>query len=131
MQTIRITTKERDEFVDITKDVSKFLSQAKIDSGLCIIFCPHTTAALTINENADPSVKKDIINHLGRLIPEGKGYSHLEGNSDSHIKASVLGSSLNIIVEGGRLALGTWQGVYFCEFDGPRSRKVYVKVIKG
>ena len=131
MQTITITTNKRAEFVDITKDVGNFLSQAKIDSGLCVIFCPHTTAGLTINENADPSVKKDIINHLGKLIPEEKGYSHLEGNSDSHIKASILGSSLNIIVKDGGLVLGTWQGIYFCEFDGPRSRKVYVKVIKG
>jgi len=131
MQTIRITTNKRAEFVDITKDVGKLLSQAKINSGLCVIFCPHTTAGLTINENADSSVKRDIISHLGKLTPEGKGYSHLEGNSDSHIKASVLGSSLNIIVEDGRLVLGTWQGVYFCEFDGPRSREVYIKVIKG
>lgn len=131
MQTIGITTNKRAEFVDITKDVGKLLSQTKINSGLCVIFCPHTTAGLTINENADPAVKKDIINHLERLIPEGKGYSHLEGNSDSHIKASILGSSLNIIVEDGQLVLGTWQGIYFCEFDGPRSREVYVKVIKG
>lgn len=131
MKTIRISTKKREELIDITGDVDKVLSQAGADSGLCVVFCPHTTAALTINENADPSVRRDIINHLGKLIPEGKGYSHLEGNSDSHIKASVLGSSLNIIVEGGRLVLGTWQGIYFCEFDGPRSREVYVKVIKG
>ena len=131
MKAIRINTKKREELIDITGDVDKVLSQTKIDFGFCIVFSPHTTAALTINENADPSVRRDIINHLGKLIPEGKGYSHLEGNSDSHIKASVLGSSLNIIVEGGGLVLGTWQGIYFCEFDGPRSREVYVKVIKG
>ncbi len=131
MKAIRITTKKREEFIDITKDVDNILSQIKIGSGFCIVFCPHTTAALTINENADPSVRRDIINHLGKLIPEGKGYSHLEGNSDSHIKASILGSSLNIIVEDGRLVLGTWQGIYFCEFDGPRSREVYIRVIKG
>jgi len=131
MKAIRINTKKREELIDITGDVDKVLSQTKIDSGFCIVFSPHTTAALTINENADPAVRRDIINHLGKLIPEGKGYSHLEGNSDSHIKASVLGSSLNIIVEGGGLVLGTWQGIYFCEFDGPRSREVYVKVIKG
>ncbi len=131
MESIRVSTKKREEFIDITRDVDKVLSQAKIDSGLCVVFCPHTTAALTINENADPSVRRDIVNHLGKLIPEGKGYFHLEGNSDSHIKASILGSSLNIIVEDGRLVLGTWQGIYFCEFDGPRSREVYVKVIKG
>ena len=131
MKTIKISTKKREEFIDITRDVDKGISQTKIDSGLCIVFCPHTTAALTINENADPLVKKDIINQLGKLIPEGKGYSHLEGNSDSHIKASIFGSSLNIIVENGGLVLGTWQGIYFCEFDGPRSREVYLKVIKG
>ena len=129
MKTIKISTKKREEFIDITRDVDKGISQTKIDSGLCIVFCPHTTAALTINENADPLVKKDIINQLGKLIPEGKGYSHLEGNSDSHIKASIFGSSLNIIVENGGLVLGTWQGIYFCEFDGPRQRKVWVKVV--
>ncbi|MCK4912360.1 MAG: secondary thiamine-phosphate synthase enzyme YjbQ [Candidatus Omnitrophica bacterium] len=131
METIQIITKRKDEFVDITKDVSKILNQAGIDSGICIIYCTHTTAGLTINENADPSVKKDIINYLNKAIPEGEGYSHIEGNSDSHIKASIFGSSLNVIVEGGRLVLGTWQGIYFCEFDGPRSREVCVKIIKG
>ena len=131
MKTIRISTKKREEFIDITMDIDKILSRTKINSGLCIVFCPHTTAALTINENADPSVRKDITNYLGKLIPEGKGYSHLEGNSDSHIKSSIIGNSLNIIVEDGKLVLGTWQGVYFCEFDGPRSREVYIRSIKG
>jgi len=131
METIQIVTNKRDEFVDITKDVSKALNQMKIDSGVCIVYCLHTTAGLTINENADPAVKKDIINYFSKAIPKGKGYSHIEGNSDSHIKASIMGSSLNIIVEEGRLVLGTWQGIYFCEFDGPRSREVYLKVIKG
>ena len=131
METLGLATTKRCEFIDITAKVEKVLSQKKIDKGVCVVFCPHTTAALTINENADPSVKKDIINHLGKLIPEGRGYSHSEGNADSHIKASLLGSSLNVIIEGGQLVLGTWQGIYFCEFDGPRNRKVYIKIIKG
>ena len=130
MKTIDIKTTKRAEFIDITSRVSKAVMQEKVNSGVCVVFCPHTTAGLTINENADPSVKKDIINHLEELVPEGKGYSHMEGNADSHIKSSLLGSFLNIIIERGNLALGTWQGIYFCEFDGPRSREVYVKIIK-
>lgn len=130
MKEIDVSTTKRSEFIDITTKVSKIISQEGITKGVCIVFCPHTTAALTINENADPSVKKDIINHLEELVPQGKGYSHLEGNADSHIKSSMLGSSLNIIIEGSRLVLGTWQGIYFCEFDGPRKRKVYLTTIK-
>lgn len=130
MKAIDIKTTKRAEFIDITSRVSKAVAQEKVTEGLCVVFCPHTTAGLTINENADPSVKKDIINHLEELVPEGKGYSHMEGNADSHIKSSLLGSSLNIIIERGNLVLGTWQGIYFCEFDGPRSREVYVKIIK-
>ena len=130
MKTIDIKTTKRAEFIDITSRVSKAVMQEKVNSGVCVVFCPHTTAGLTINENADPSVKKDIINHLEELVPEGKGYSHMEGNADSHIKSSLLGSLLNISIERGNLALGTWQGIYFCEFDGPRSREVYVKIIK-
>ena len=131
MERIEIRTTKRIELVDITNKIQQVVTKSKLKQGICFIFIPHTTAGVTINENADPSVRRDIINHLGKLTPEGKGYSHLEGNSDSHIKASILGSSLNIIVEGGGLVLGTWQGIYFCEFDGPRSRQVYVKIIKG
>ncbi|MCX5704075.1 MAG: secondary thiamine-phosphate synthase enzyme YjbQ, partial [Candidatus Omnitrophica bacterium] len=94
------------------------------------IFCPHTTAGLTINENADPSVQKDIINALNKLIPANAGYAHSEGNADSHIKSSLFGSSLNIFIQDSQLAFGTWQGIYFCEGDGPRSREVWVKIIK-
>jgi len=131
MNTLNIQTKKRSEFIDITADVQKVVSSQKINEGICVVFCPHTTAGLTINENADPSVKKDILNHLKELIPEDKAYSHSEGNSDSHIKSSLVGSSLNIIIENKKLALGTWQGIYFCEFDGPRSRNVFIKVIGG
>ncbi len=128
MKTISINSKKREEFIDITQDLQGLIKQEKIKTGVCVVFCPHTTAGLTINENADPSVKKDIIAHLKQLVPESKPYAHLEGNSDSHIKSSLLGSSLNIIIEEGRLALGTWQGVYFCEFDGPRKREVYIQL---
>jgi len=131
MNTLNIQTKKRSEFIDITADVQKVVSSQKINEGICVVFCPHTTTGLTINENADPSVKKDILNHLKELIPEDKAYSHSEGNSDSHIKSSLVGSSLNIIIENKKLALGTWQGIYFCEFDGPRSRNVFIKVIGG
>lgn len=127
---IIIKTKIRQEFVDITQEIEKAVISSGVEEGVCFVFCLHTTAGLTINENADPAVKKDIINHLEKIVPYGKGYSHLEGNSDSHIKASLLGSSLNIIIKGGHLLLGTWQGIYFCEFDGPRSRKVYVKAVR-
>ncbi|UCD15695.1 MAG: YjbQ family protein [Candidatus Omnitrophota bacterium] len=129
MKTLRIQTRHREQFIDITSDVNRFLKEKKIDEGLCIVFCPHTTAALTINENADLSVKEDIVRRLGKIVPENGSYLHSEGNSDAHIKSSMLGSSLNIIVQAAKLVLGTWQGVYFCEFDGPRSREVYVKLI--
>jgi len=130
MNTIEVKTTKRNEFVDITSKVEKIVKDSKIKDGLCVVFCPHTTAALTINENADPSVQKDIISHLEELVPAGKGFSHSEGNSDAHIKASLLGSSLNVIIKDGNLALGTWQGIYFCEFDGSRQRQIYVKIIE-
>jgi secondary thiamine-phosphate synthase enzyme len=106
------------------------VSKAKIKEGICFVFCPHTTAGLTINENADPSVREDIIRSLNKLIPAHEGYAHSEGNADSHIKSSLFGSSLNILLEGGELQLGSWQGIYFCESDGPRAREVWVKVIR-
>ena len=130
MKILTVNTKQRSEFIDITSKVEALVTNSKINQGICIVFCPHTTAGLTINENADPSVKSDIVSHLADLVPENKGYEHIEGNSDSHIKSSLLGSSLNIIVENNQLGLGTWQGIYFCEFDGPRTRKIYIKIIK-
>jgi secondary thiamine-phosphate synthase enzyme len=130
MEIIKINTKRRVEFVDITHQVEEIIRKKDVQEGICIIFCPHTTAGLTINENADPSVRKDIISHLEEIVPFDKSYSHLEGNADSHIKSSLLGSSLNLIIHQKKLVLGTWQGIYFCEFDGPRARSVYVKIIE-
>ncbi|MBM3250553.1 MAG: YjbQ family protein, partial [Candidatus Omnitrophica bacterium] len=124
MEKINIKTNRRIELVDITDRVQAAVAKSRVKEGICCIFCPHTTAGLTINENADPSVQSDIVNTLNKLIPANAGYAHSEGNADSHVKSSLLGSSLNIFVEGGKLALGTWQGIYFCEGDGPRSREI-------
>lgn len=130
MEKINIRTAKRIDLLDITSQIQNIVTKSKVQDGVCFIFCPHTTAGLTINENADPSVRRDIINALNQLVPEGAGYSHSEGNADSHIKSSLLGLSLTVFVEHGQLALGTWQGIYFCESDGPRSRQVWAKVIK-
>lgn len=127
MEKINIRTNSRVELIDITESIQEAVSKVKIKEGTCFLFCPHTTAGLTINENADASVKKDIINSLNKVVPANAGYSHSEGNADSHIKSSLFGSSLTIFIESGKLALGTWQGIYFCESDGPRSRQVWVK----
>jgi secondary thiamine-phosphate synthase enzyme len=127
---LQVSTHSNTEFVDITSEIQKFVSESRVKSGLCQIFIPHTTAAVTINENADPSVKRDILMELNKLIPFEDNYHHSEGNSAAHIKSSLLGCSLTVIIEENRLQLGTWQGIYFCEFDGPRSRKVWVKILK-
>jgi secondary thiamine-phosphate synthase enzyme len=128
MVTINIRTNKREEFIDITSQIEKIVADSGLNRGICVVFCPHTTAALTINEDADPAVKKDILTHLKKIVPESRSYTHLEGNSDSHIKSSLLGVSLTLIIENKSLALGTWQGIYFCEFDGPRNRKVFVRI---
>lgn len=130
MEKINIRTTKRIELIDITGEIQGIVAKAKIKNGVCFIFCPHTTAGLTINENADPSVKSDMANTLNKLVPENADYAHSEGNSDSHIKSSLLGASLTIFIENGQLALGTWQGIFFCESDGPRSREVWIKIIK-
>ena len=127
MQTFLLRTTRREQFIDITAQVADALLPRDA-SGLCCVFVPHTTAAVTINENADPSVVRDILHKLAALIPADDGYAHAEGNSDAHLKSSLVGPGLLIPVESGRLALGTWQAVYFCEFDGPRSRRVIVQV---
>ena len=124
---ISIKTGTRIDMVDITSHVQKEVSNTGINDGICIVFVPHTTAGITINEGADPAVCQDIIRKLNELVPPDDGYRHMEGNADSHIKASIMGSSVTILVENGRLVLGTWQKIFFCEFDGPRTRKVYVK----
>ncbi len=128
MEKINIRTAKRIDLIDITDQIQNIVAKSKVKDGICFLFCPHTTAGLTINENADPQVKRDIINTLNKVVPENAGYSHTEGNADSHIKSSLFGSSLTVFIEDGQLAFGTWQGIYFCEGDGPRSREVWVKI---
>ncbi|MFH1538057.1 MAG: secondary thiamine-phosphate synthase enzyme YjbQ [bacterium] len=128
---INVRTGSRFEMVDITDRVNSVLRDLKAGEGICTIFVTHTTAGVTINENADPAVPKDIESGLERIAPKDAGYRHAEGNSDSHIKSSLVGPSLSVLVQGGRLVLGTWQSVFFCEFDGPRSRSALVKYIPG
>lgn len=118
-----------EELIDITESVSKIVIRSALTDGVCFIYTPHTTAAITINENADPSVRKDILKGLSNLKFEQIKFSHSEGNSPAHIKSSIIGCSEMVIIENGRLSLGTWQGIFFCEFDGPRTRKVLVKII--
>lgn len=126
-QTISVKTRSKTELVDITGAVEDAIRSQGIDEGVCMLFVPHTTAAVTINESADPSVKSDILMVLNKIVPWKEAYRHMEGNSPAHIKASIIGASELIAVEGGRLKLGTWQGVFFCEFDGPRNRKVHIR----
>lgn len=125
---ININTKSSEEFVDITSLVAQKVKESGVKEGIATVFIPHTTAAVTINENADPSVVKDIIASLDRIIPPRENYSHMEGNSHAHIKSSLIGSSRQVIIQDGRLRLGTWQGIYFCEFDGPRNRQAWIKI---
>ena len=116
--------------IDITDNVSRAVDESKIENGLAIIFVPHTTAAITINENADPDVKHDLLRKLIELIPQRESYyRHNEGNSDSHVKTSLVGNSVMVLIENGKLVLGTWQGIQFCEFDGPRSREVFIRFL--
>jgi len=130
-QEFSVRTHNRTEFLDITAQVGKIIQESKVSSGLAVVFVPHTTAAVTINENADPSVQHDLLSDLNRLVPFTGPYQHTEGNSAAHIKSSLVGPSKTLLIENERLALGTWQGIYFCEFDGPRTRKVWVKIIPG
>lgn len=129
LKEITIQTNTQTHILDITAQVQKVVSESGITEGLCCVFVPHTTAGVTINENADPSVKQDIVMELNKVIPFDDNYSHLEGNSAAHIKASIIGSSVNVPVKNNYLLLGTWQGICFCEFDGPRQRHFYVKII--
>ncbi len=126
METFSVTTTTKTEFIDITSKVQKVLSEAGLEGGICLVFVPHTTAGVTINENADPAVRKDMLKELNKIVPFQDDYQHLEGNSAAHVKSSMMGCSCVVPVQGSRLALGTWQGIYFCEFDGPRSRQVWV-----
>jgi secondary thiamine-phosphate synthase enzyme len=129
LQTLTVRTSSRNEFLDLTREIQAAVLESGVREGLCHLFVPHTTAALTINENADPSVKSDILMVLNKIISDQEPYRHLEGNSPAHIKASLLGPQLTLMVSSGRLVLGTWQGIYFCEFDGPRSRRLHLKVM--
>lgn len=131
LKEISLKTDNRTEFIDITRLVEKAVRESKIESGLCYIFVPHTTAGITINENADRSVVEDIRKQLDKIVPFDDDYRHSEGNSAAHIKSSLLSSSTVVPVENNSLKFGTWQGIFFCEFDGPRNRSVHVKIIKG
>ena len=124
-----VRTRRRNELVDITDGVESIVRQSGATEGLCHVFVPHTTAAVTINEKADPDVARDLGEALSKLVPEGEGYRHTEGNSDAHIKSSIIGASAFVPIQGGSLLLGTWQALFFCEFDGPRSRRCFVHVL--
>jgi secondary thiamine-phosphate synthase enzyme len=126
---LTVKSRRREEMIDITDRVHRVVAESDLNSGLVVCYVPHTTAAVTINENADPDVSRDIGLHLTRLVPAEGDYRHSEGNSDAHIKASLLGASETVLVTNGRLVLGRWQGIYFCEFDGPRNRRLLVRVI--
>ena len=129
MQELTVPTQSRVEFVDITAEVQRAVRAEGVTDGLCHVFVPHTTAGVTINENADPDVTRDVIAVLERLVPRGADYRHVEGNADAHAKASLVGASATVPVANGRLVLGTWQAIYFCEFDGPRHRRCIVTAI--
>jgi secondary thiamine-phosphate synthase enzyme len=129
MISLSISTSQQTEFLDITREVEEAASKAQISDGLALVYCPHTTAGITINEGADPAVSEDIQKHLNQMVPFQGPYRHGEGNSPAHIKASLIGSSVSVMIENSRLILGRWQSLFFCEFDGPRNRKVLIKII--
>ncbi len=128
---ISVPTCSRVEFRDITRDIRAAVKESGVKNGICMVYTPHTTAAITINENADPSVKTDMEMEINKIVPFNDNYRHAEGNSAAHLKSSLFGPSESIIIQDGDLLLGTWQGIMFCEFDGPRDRRVHVKMIKG
>ncbi len=125
---MNIKTSKHTQMINITGTVQKAVTESGVKEGICTVFIPHTTAAVTINENADPNVVRDFTMEINKIVPWEDGYQHMEGNSAAHLKASMIGFSEQIIIDDGRLVLGTWQGIYFCEFDGPRSRKLYLKI---
>lgn len=129
--TFGVKSGQHTAMIDITREVKNLVRESGIKSGICVVYIPHTTAGITINENADPDVIRDFLMEMNKLIPLSDGYHHIEGNSAAHIKSSMMGFSQTIIIEEGRLLMGTWQGIYFVEFDGPRIRKIYVKIIEG
>lgn len=127
---INVKSGSRIELIDVTDEVQKEISESGVKDGVCYLYVPHTTAAVTVNEGADPSVRRDIVRTLSRLVPKDANYAHREGNADAHIKSSAVGISCFVFVEDGKLVLGTWQSIYFCEFDGPRHRRLSLKVVK-
>jgi secondary thiamine-phosphate synthase enzyme len=129
MISFEVKTHAKDELIDITSSVKDIISDSQVKAGVCFIYVPHTTAGVTINENADPSVKSDILMALRSIVPDSLPYRHKEGNSPGHVKSSLIGNTASILINNGTLALGTWQGIFFCEFDGPRNRKVFVKIL--
>lgn len=130
LEKLEVKTHKKVELIDITREIKEIIGKSGVKEGFCIVFVPHTTAGITINENADPDVVRDIIYLVNKIIPFQENYKHIEGNSPGHIKSSLFSANLTIIVENGTPLLGTWQGIYFCEFDGPRNRKLFVKVIE-
>jgi secondary thiamine-phosphate synthase enzyme len=131
MKEINVRTNLRTEMVDITSLIQAAIEERKVKSGICVVFTPHTTAAITINENADPDVPRDIISSLENVFPQNADYRHVEGNSPAHVKSSLVGASELVLIEDGLIVLGTWQSIFFCEFDGPRSRKIFLSIISG
>jgi secondary thiamine-phosphate synthase enzyme len=130
LKEIFVQTRARTEFVLVDSDIQQVVRESSVKEGVCVLWVPHTTAAITINENADPDVVRDILHETNKVIPFDDGYHHSEGNSAAHIKSSLYGPSLTLIIHDGRLVLGTWQSVYFCEFDGPRRRRLFVKIVE-
>jgi secondary thiamine-phosphate synthase enzyme len=126
LESFTVETSSREELKDVTSKVKEIVKGSQVQNGVCTLYVPHTTAAITINESADPDVAKDIVDKLSELIPRDKGYRHREGNADSHIKSTLVGNSARVLIENGKLQLGTWQGIFFAEFDGPRSRKIWM-----
>jgi secondary thiamine-phosphate synthase enzyme len=124
-----VKTSKREEIIDVTGLIKKHIKLSNVKDGICVLFVPHTTCGITINENADPSVKSDFLNHMKKLIPQQGNYLHSEGNSDAHIKSILVGPSLTLLIWDSQLVLGTWQGIYFCEFDGPRTRKLLISIL--
>jgi secondary thiamine-phosphate synthase enzyme len=128
MKIFKIQSHKREELIDISSLIKDAINSSNVKTGICCVFVPHTTAGVTINENADPSVKDDILMALRKMVPDSLPFAHVEGNSPAHVKATLVGSSVSIIIENGHLALGTWQGIIFCEFDGPRNRKFFIQM---
>ncbi|MGD9581133.1 MAG: secondary thiamine-phosphate synthase enzyme YjbQ [Vampirovibrionia bacterium] len=129
MEKISLKTNQRNVFIDITSQVKAIVSQSNVKDGICVVYCPHTTGGITINESYDPDVQDDLSFAMNKLVPNMKEFKHAEGNSDSHTKTSIIGPSETLIIENGKLMLGRWQGIYFAEFDGPRTREVWIKTI--